>query len=58
MGLEVIGNLRVVSRRIHPRKPPRRIRAFRFPVGALPTGDHAWIVLNVRKLISNVVKKL
>ena len=39
MGLEVIASLREVSRRFLSKKPPRRIRVFRFPVGALPTGD-------------------
>ena len=48
MGLEVIASLREVSRRFLSKKPPRRIRVFRFPVGALPTGD-AWINMNLRK---------
>ena len=41
MGLEVIGDLRVDSR-LSIQENRRRIRAFRFPVGALPTGDNTW----------------
>ena len=39
MGLEVIASLCEVSRRFLSNEPPRRIRVFRFPVGALPTGS-------------------
>jgi len=57
MGLEVIGDLRVDSR-FSIQENRRRIRAFRFPVGALPTGDNTWINKTVRKVIMNVVKEM
>ena len=50
MGLEVMASLCEVSRRSLSKKPPRRIRVFRFPVGALPTGSRLWIILNVRNI--------